>query len=258
MAIFISCAREKADFVYKNGKIYTVNEARPWVEAVAIKDGKFIKVGSDAEMKNLIGDKTKVVDLEGRFVMPGVHDTHVHPPIVYVFKESGDLLFPESLSKEDVQKTLQEFAKAHPEKTKIRGEKWGTTLFPGGKATKGFLDEVIFDHPVMLLDETGHNAVVNSKALEVAGITKDTPQPEGGIIDMDPNTGEPTGYLSETAIGLVNTRVFDKPDLDAHYRGMSRALEEMRAYGITSFIDMGVGENALKTYVQLEKERKYC
>lgn len=257
LSLLVSCSKqESADVIYKNGQIYTVDENQPWVEAVAIKDGKFIAVGTNAEVDALRGTATEVIDLEGEFVMPGIHDTHVHPPLVYVFKESGDLLFPESLSKEEVQEVLRKYAEDHPEKTKIRGEKWATTLFPGGKATKTFLDEVISDIPVLLLDETGHNAVANSKALELAGITKDTPNPEGGKFDKEPNTGEPTGYLSETAIGFLNSKVFERPDLDAHYRGMSQALEEMRAYGITSFIDMGVGENALKTYVQLEKEKK--
>ncbi len=216
-----------ADVVYENGKIYTVNEAQPWAEAVAIKDGKFVKVGLDEDVRGMIGDSTDVVDLGGRFVMPGIHDTHVHPPLVYVFEEGGDLLFPETLSKEEIQDTLRKYVDTHPDEKDIRGEKWATSLFPGGKAHKSFLDEVVSDRPVMLLDETGHNAVANSKALEHAGVTKDTPQPEGGVIDKDPVTGEPTGYLSETGIGVVN-KIFSKPDLDAYYRDMSRALEEMR------------------------------
>ena len=258
-ALTLACAQQPAgdmaDTVYTNGKIYTVNEARPWAEAVAIKDGKFLKVGSNSDVEGLVGDATEVVDLEGRFVMPGVHDTHVHPPIAYVFGEAGDLLFPESSSKQEIQDALRKFAAENQDRAGLKGEKWATSLFPGGKMPKKFLDEVVHDRPVLLFDETGHNATVNSKALEISGITKDTPQPEGGVIDKDQTTGEPTGYLSETAIALV-MKIFPLPDMDAYYRGISRALEEMSAYGITSLTDMAVGEGAMKTYVRLEEEGK--
>lgn len=248
-------ATEVADSVYLNGKIYTVNESQPWAQAMAVKGGKFLKVGSVAQIEDFIGDKTQIIDLGEKFIMPGVHDTHVHPGLAYVFKESGDLLFTESLSKKEIQNTLRKYANENPDRKALRGEKWSTSLFPDGKATKEFLDAVITDRPVMLYDETGHNSVANSKALQLAGITKDTAQPEGGKIDKDPITGEPTGYLSETAVGLMN-QIFPKPDADAHYRGISMALMEMRAFGITSFNDMAAGANSLKAYKRLEDEGK--
>lgn len=244
---------QTADKVYTNGKIYTVNEAQPWVEAVAIIDGKFAAVGSTAEIQALIGDDTEVIDLNGGFVMPGIHDTHIHPSGVYTYEEAGELLFPESTPVDEIIRIVKEYAQENPDLEIIRGQKWSTSAFPGGKATKEWLDPHFPDRAVYLVDETLHNAVVNSAALRLAGITKDTPDPEFGVIDRDPETGEPTGYLSESAMGLVGSMV-KLPDVDANYRGLKRSLAQIRAYGTTSLVDMLAGPNGLEAYLQLEKE----
>jgi predicted amidohydrolase YtcJ len=244
-----------ADTVYINGRIYTVNEAQPWVEAVAIAGGKFAAVGSNAEIEALVGDKTRLIDLEGDFAMPGLHDSHVHPSLVYTFEEAGELLFPESTSPDEIIVLVKKFAEANPELEVIRGQKWSASSFPGGKATKDWLDPHFPNRAIYLIDETGHNAVVNSAALELAGITKDTPDPEFGTIDRDPDTGEPTGYLSETGMEFVG-KLVNRPDVDANYRGISRALDQIRAYGTTSIVDMAVGPNALEAYRRLESEGK--
>ncbi len=182
--ISLACAQggEVADAVYTNGKIYTVNEAQPWVEAVAIKDGKFIAVGSDADVKKLTGSGTEVIDLKGAFAMPGIHDTHVHPTLVYTYEEAGELLFPESTPPDEIIEIIKDYAENNPDLTIIRAQKWSAGAFPGGKATKEWLDPHFPDRAVYAIDETGHNAVVNSAALRLAGITKDTPDPEFGAI----------------------------------------------------------------------------
>ena len=194
---------QKADIAYTNGKIYTVNQALPWAEAVAITDGKFTAVGSAADVKALIGDGTEVIDLKGGFAMPGIHDTHVHPALVYTYKEAGELLFPESTPPDEIIQIIKDYARNNPDLKVIRAQKWASAAAPGGKATKEWLDPHFPDLAVYVIDETGHNAVVNSVALRLAGITKDTPDPEYGVIDRDPKTGEPTGYLSEAAMGLI-------------------------------------------------------
>ncbi len=244
-----------ADTVYTNGKIYTVNEAQPWVEAVAIKDGKFIAVGSVEDVEAVTGDATEVIDLKGGFAMPGIHDTHVHPPLVYTYKEAGELLFPESTPPDEIIKIIKDYAQKNPDLKIIRAQKWAASAFPGGKATKEWLDPHFPDRAVYVIDETGHNAVVNSAALTLAGITKDTPDPEFGTIDRDPKTGEPTGYLSETAMGLIG-KLVKRPDVDANYRGISQALDQIRAYGTTSLVDGLIGPNSLEAYQRLEKEGK--
>ena len=105
-----------------------------------IKDGKFIAVGSAAAIKKVTGELTEVVDLEGDFVMPGIHDTHVHPTVVYTYKEAGELLFPESTPIDEIIKIIKVFALKNPDLKVIRAQKWAAAAFPGGKATKKWLD----------------------------------------------------------------------------------------------------------------------
>jgi predicted amidohydrolase YtcJ len=246
---------EVADTVYTNGRIYTVNEAQPWAEAVAIKGGKFIVVGSASEVEAVTGDATQVTDLGGDFAMPGVVDAHIHPYEPYVQEEAGNLLFSDQLDADGVAAAIREFAAANPDRRWIRGLKYGFGAFPGAKMTRDWLDEVVPDRPAYIVDESGHNATANSRALEIAGITAETPDPPLGTIDRDPVTGEPTGYLSETGMGLVGRHI-DQPPTDAYKRAITRSLQQMTAWGITSFIDMMALEDSIDAYFELEAEGK--
>lgn len=248
-----SASAQVADTIYTNGMIYTVDEAQPWVEAVAIKDGKFVMVGTSVDVKSHVGDGTAVIDLGGKFAMPGIHDTHVHPPLVYTAEEGGELLFPETKTPDEIIEIVKAYVAENPDKTLIRGTKWATASFPGGVATKDWLDPHFPDVGIMLSDETGHNAVANSKALEMAGITKDTEDPPFGVIFRDPETGEPTGYLAEAAIGLIG-KLIQRHDVDTNYRGLTKSLNQIRAYGTTSIVDMATGPEAVEAYRRLEKE----
>jgi len=248
--------KETADTVYKNGRIYTVNGKNPWAEAVAIKAGKFIKVGSNADVDKFVGKDTKVIDLGGKFAMPGIHDVHVHPAYPYTYKIDGQLDFPSSFSKEEIQTALKNYAAAHPEKKWIRGKQWNDALFPpDGKMHKEFIDAVVPDRPVLLVASSGHNVTVNSKALELAGITKDTPNPDGGVIDRDPKTGEATGYLSEEAVGLVG-KFIPIPSDESWYQGLAKGVEDLRQVGVTSIVDAKTNRGALTGYRRLEDEGK--
>lgn len=251
-AVALGNPADPADTVYTNGKVYTVNDKHPWAEAVAVKDGKFLVVGSNADVKAVTGKDTQVVDLGGRFVMPGVHDTHIHPVFPYLDSEAGWLDINPNMSKDELEQVVRDYVKANPGNGWVRGEGWGADLFPGGKATKEWLDSLVSGRPAVLLDETGHNAVANSKALALAGITRDTPNPPLGLIDKDPETGEPTGYLGETGVGMV-LELMPIPDLDVHVRALERAIDEIKAYGITSIVDMGVYDQVLDAYMNLEK-----
>ncbi len=135
--------RVTANAIYKNGRIYTVNENNPWVEAVAIKDdGKFLRVGSNADVDKLIGASTEVIDLGGKVAMPGLYDLHVHPAYPYAYKIDGQLDFPATLTRAEIQSTLKAYAAAsHPEKTWLRGKQWAHALFPpDGRMPKEFID----------------------------------------------------------------------------------------------------------------------
>jgi predicted amidohydrolase YtcJ len=244
-----------ADIVYTNGLIYTVNKAQPWAEAVAIKDGSFLVVGSNDDVEAVTGQVTQVIDLGGDFAMPGIVDAHIHPYDVYVQQEAGNLLFSDQIDADGVAAAIREFAEANPDKRWIRGSKYGLGVFPGAKMTREWLDEVVPDRPAYIVDESGHNATANTLALEIAGITGETPDPPLGTIDRDPATGEPNGYLSETGMGLVGQHI-DRAPPEAYERAIKRSLEEMTAWGITSFIDMLALEETIDVYFELEAEGK--
>jgi len=188
-----------ADVIYRNAHIYTEDPGQPWAEALAVKGGKLLVVGTAADVQAVAGPATRTVDLEGRMVMPGIIDTHVHP------MEAGrtELLecgFPFSLTMEQVLKRVQECAAAKQKGEWVRGGQWSAVLLGAEQPPhKSLLDAIIPDQPVFLMDSTVHNAWLNSKALEVLGITRDTPDPNGGTIVHDAKTGEPTGILLDKA-----------------------------------------------------------
>ena len=244
-----------ADAVYVNGKIYTVNEAQPWAEAVAIKDGKFIVVGSVADVEAVTGEGTDVVDLGGAFAMPGIVDAHIHPYDVYLQEYMGNLSISDQMNAGEIAAAIREYAAANPDREWIKGSQYGFGAFPGAKMTKQWLDEVVPDRPAYIIDESGHNATANSIALEMAGITAETPNPPLGAIDKVPGTGEPTGYLSETGMGLVG-RLLPRGKPEDYKRAIERSLGEMQAWGITSFIDMMALEETIDAYFELEEEGK--
>jgi hypothetical protein len=243
----------EADVVFTNGKIYTVNSKKPYAEAVAVKDGKFMEVGSARDIKKFIGKKTRVVDLGGAFAVPGFIDAHIHPAQPYLHQEGGALLFPESFTKEQIAEAVAAYLKKNPNAKYIIGEKWGVSLFPNGRANKEWLDSLISDRPAVFRDETRHGAVVNTAMLRLAGITKDTPQPKGGFIEKHPQTGEPTGYISETAQQAVFSKIPMYAD-DVWERALKRAMQKLTAWGVTGFNDMSTNAPQLRVYRKMERE----
>ena len=235
--LILSSAGAKAasadpDVIYTHGTIYTVNEARPWAEALAIRDEKLIAVGGNADVKKLKGKKTKVVDLAGRFVMPGIVDLHVHPFATPLFNRMN-LDFSDPFDVDAMLRDLKEFAEANPGKKWIRAGSYGLGVFPDENPGKALLDEIIPDRPVIVIDQTGHNYWVNSKALALAGIDKDTPTDEKYIIEKDPKTGEPTGTLRESAMRLVE-QVADWPAVRENAVAFEKVFAEFNSVGVTT------------------------
>jgi hypothetical protein len=192
---------ESADVVYTNGRIYTVDEAQPWAEAVAIKDGKFLVVGAKADVEAVTGATTEGIDLEGRFAMPGLIDAHAHP--LGAAEGWANLRISDPTDAAAILEEVRAYAEANPDLPMIRGEAWNLGVFPNNSPRKELLDEIVPDRPVYLISQTGHSAWANSNALELAGITKDTPQTEKFIFDTDPETGEPSGTVREFAMGAL-------------------------------------------------------
>ena len=194
---------EPADLVIHNAKIFTVNDEKPQATAVAVKGEWIMAVGDYKEISKYIDiETTKVIDAEGRLVIPGFNDAHVHfGPIDIDYIELRYTTDPAIITK----KVKEKVAKVKPGQL-IRGGHWEHEMFIDKKwPVKELIDPVSPDNPVLLSRADGHSMLVNSYVLKASGITKDTPNPYGGEIQRDPETGEPTGILKETAQGLIKT-----------------------------------------------------
>ena len=192
-----------ADVVYLNGRIYTVNEFQPWAEAVAIKDGKFSVVGSENDVRGVIGSGTVVVDLEGQFVMPGIVDMHAHP-FSGIEMGTGAINLTDPGNPEAILQAVRDYAAKHPDKKFYMGGNWNIGgIFENDSPDKKLLDEIVPDIPVFLLSQSGHSAWVNSKALEVAGIDETFENDGAYIFDRYPGTREPSGTVRESAMVLI-------------------------------------------------------
>jgi predicted amidohydrolase YtcJ len=247
---------DTADTVYTNGRIYTVNDSQPWVEAVAIKDGKFLAIGSAASIEAVTGDGTEVVDLDGAFVMPGIQENHIHATIAgpTIEKAANRVIFTPASTPEQIEEALIAWVKDNPGDGWVRGGLWGTAHFPNGQPHKSMLDAIIPDRPVVLIDETAHGAWVNSKALEIAGITSDTPPPPTGIIGKDPDTGEPTGYMADGGMTEVLKQV-PKPTAGEYKQAIAEFQKVVHGFGITAITDAAGGNReTLEAYNALEAD----
>lgn len=227
-----SPAKVTADAAFLNGRIYTVDETQPWVESVAVKDGRFIAVGTDQEVGLLLGDTTQVVDLEGRFVMPGVLDLHTHP-FITPWYGSMNLSLQQSGDADAILEEVRAYAEAHPDKEWIVGGQWLLGVFPDDNPHKALLDEVVPDRPVALLDQTGHSMWLNSRALELAGITRETLTSQVIVVERNPRSGEPTGTIREQAMQLVE-RVIPQAPAQEYAEVIAEIFDMFLSYGVTA------------------------
>lgn len=243
-------ATKTADLIFRNGAVYTLDAARTWAETVAVSKGRIIYVGPDRPAQSLIGPQTVVIDLRGKMLLPGFHDSHVH--VVSGGVELDECQLSELTSQQQIVETVRQYAEQHPQKKWIRGAGWQLPLFPNANPHKSLLDKAVPDRPVLLYAADGHSAWANSRALEIAGVTKNTPDPMPGRIERDPATGEPTGTLREDAMGLVEKHLPEYTAED-YIKGLRRGLEMANRFGITSFQDASVSETYLKTYAELDR-----
>jgi predicted amidohydrolase YtcJ len=240
----------RADTVFTNGRVYTVDADRSWAEAVAITDGRIVYVGTSEGAGEHIGSDTNVVDLAGRMMMPAFQDSHIHPIRAGMLALSIDLSDLGDVA--GYRSVIGEYAAANPDLEWITGGGWSLSVFgPGGMASKSIIDELVPDRPVYLSSVDGHTGWANSRALEIAGITKDTPDPPGGVIDRDPETGEIIGSLQEGAMSLV-TRHIPPTTIEEQVAGLEYARDLLHSYGITSFTAASARRSSLETYKALE------
>src|SRR5438093_8673120 len=222
-----------ADLVFVNGAVYTVDAARSRAQAVAVTGGRITEVGTDADVLASVGRHTEVVDLRGRMLVPGFQDAHVHPV-------SGglDMLLCDLHELHDADayvRAVVAYAGLHPEREWIVGGGWSMDVFPGGTPSKDLLDTAVHDRPIFLPNRDGHGAWVNSRALSLAGITRDTPDPADGRIERDA-TGEPAGTLHEGAQLLVE-RFVPPTSEDDVYAGLLKGQAYLHSLGITAWQD---------------------
>lgn len=240
---------QPADLVFTNADVYTVDANRSWAEAVAVTNGRITYVGPTNGTPNWIGPATKVVDLQGKMLLPGFHDSHVH--LVGGGVEMGECDINGLTKLDEILSAIEKFAGSHPEKVWIRGGGWPLTL-NGGNPRKETLDKIVSDRPAVIEAFDGHSTWVNSKALELAGITKETPDPPRGRIERDEKTGEPTGTLRESAIRLVTNKI--PPYTAEDYTiGLRRGLRQANRVGITSVQEAAIRDGHLAAYSALEK-----
>ena len=238
-----------ADVVFTNGHVFTSNATQPWVEAVAIRDGKIVDVGTSKNLAKYRGVGTQMIDLGGRMAMPGIIDNHTH----FLWGSYGlaGLQLREARSAEEMKKLAREYARAHADEKWI----WGSYGFmtPPGRQAKELLDEAFPDRPVSLLSGDGHNLWVNSKALVAGGIGRDTPNPSGnarGTIVRD-ESGEATGILEEGAKSLVLHLM--PVTTDEKVRRLKLGMAFAGQHGITSVVNATGDIPEMQLYDEMRK-----
>ncbi len=247
---FFAMQAQSNKTAFINGKVYTVNENQPFAQSVVVENNKIIFVGSDEDAKKFIDKNTQVVNLDGKLMLPGFNDNHVH------FLTGGFYLLGIDLrpatSTSEFKQILKDYAKKYPGKWITGGywdhEKWEVKDLP----TKEMIDEVVSDQPVFVERLDGHMGVANSFALKLAGITKETESPDGGLIVKDPKTGEPTGVLKDNAMDLVYVKIPDHTEQE-NYESLLAALNEAKRLGLTSVQDISYLD-ALTVFERAKKE----
>jgi len=251
-AFSVSAQQQAADLALINGKVFTLDAENPNAQAVAVKDGKILAVGLINEIRKFINPSTKILDVKGKLVIPGLIDAHVH------FSNGGrslaSLTFRGVASVEKIQEIVAAKIRELAPGEWIKGGEYDQTLFPGQKwPTKEDLDKVAPDNPVVIRRVDGHSVWANSEALRESGITKDTPDPFGGEIVKDPQTGEPTGILKESAVRLLKVENLDASS--TFEEDIERGLRYAAKLGLTG-IHTSASFQELAVYKQLRDEGK--
>ncbi len=232
-----------ADFVLLDGAVYTVAAAQPWAEAIAVRDGQITFVGSSADAQVHVGTATRIVDLDGQMVLPGFHDSHIH--LLEANHEAlGTCQLAAGISPEAQISVIQACAPFQVGTDWVLG--YGHSIYDlldhldaGGRPPVEILDDAVPAAPAVIMEELSHSVWANSAALAAAGIDSATPDPTGGVIGRDPDTGEPNGILFETAGELLmDLALVPNPVLEElNYEALLAGLDLIRSHGITSLVD---------------------
>src|SRR5262245_59593148 len=238
------------DLIVVNGKVYTADGNGTMAEAVAVQGNKILKVGTTREIQRLRRAQTIVVDARGGTVLPGFNDAHTHLLSGGLSLGEIDLLDAKTL--EDVEASIRTWAALNPDRAWVTGRGWYYDAFVGGLPTRQILDALVPDRPAYLTSYDGHSAWANTRALKLADITRRTANPAHGVIVKDPRSGEPTGVLKESAMGLV-TALMPRPTKDERLAALKAAIAVASRRGITSVQNAGVTPDELALYDELRR-----
>ena len=236
MALVGCDSQEKSADIILIAPSFTMNADQPWASAVVIKGDKIIFVGDEQDAVLYQNSATQVIEMSGGMVLPGFIDSHVH--LLWGGIEMNDCRLHDLKTSTQIFQALRDYVALHPKNEWLRGSGWELPIFPDGNPRKEWLDEISPDKPVFLVSADGHSAWVNSKALALAGINAQTPDPVNGRIERDPNSKEPSGVLREDAMGLVEPLLplYTKDQIDI---GLQFAVKEANRLGITAILDAG-------------------
>jgi predicted amidohydrolase YtcJ len=233
--------RFEADLVILNASVRTLDAKQPTAEAVAVYGNRVAAVGTNADIKRLVGSRTRVIDARGALLLPGFNDSHVH------FLSGGFQLSSVDLrdarTPQEFAERIRRFADKLPKGRWVTGGDWDHESWPGSPLpTKELIDASTPDRPVFVNRLDGHMALANSLALKLAGVTRETPDPPGGLIVRDPRTGEPTGVLKDAAQSFV-WKVFPEPSFEEKTDAARAATNHAASHGVTSVQDMSAGND---------------
>jgi len=250
-ALVVGCSAEPAnpaDLVLRDAVIYTVDSAKPWAEAMVIDDGRIVYVGTSDSARSFVGRETEVLRLKGRMVLPGFHDTHVHPVTGGI--ELGECDLNPAATLDDLRRIVGECVRRDSSAAWVRGGGWGLPIFPNASPTRALLDSLVPDRPAYLSAADGHSAWVNSRALTLAGVTRATPDPANGRIERD-DSGAPSGTLRESAMDLVS-RKLPPYTADDYLAGLERGLAMAARFGITTLHEADASEAIADAYARAD------
>ncbi len=242
-----------ADLVVLNAKIWTVNRAQPEAEALAVVRDRIAAIGTSANVRRLIGPKTRVLDAKGRRIVPGFYDSHVH--LLGSGLRMSEVALKDAKNEAEFGKRLREFDGKLPRDRWLLGGEWDhDSTFAGRLPSAELIDKYVADRPVFLRRYDGHMAVVNSRVLQLAGITAETPDPPGGVIYRKPGSRQPSGVLRDNAMALVQPHV-PKATAEEIIDAVRAALSEAKKVGVTSMQDMdGSGAATRRRLFRLYQE----
>ncbi len=241
-----------ADTVLMSGKIATLDERNRFVEALAARDGRLVALGSDAEVEPLIGPGTEVIDLEGRTAIPGIIDSHCHADSYAIrFLKHTPLNPPIIKSVDELLSLVKRKTAESPPDAWFIGYRYNDQKV-GGYPSLADLDRVSHGRPVLIVRTDHHLAIANSRACEVCGITRDTPDPPFGRIDRHPQTGALTGLMRESAAQLFKDKIAEGDSHEDLVNGLQRVFEECLSVGITSIYNSLTSSKSIRAFQDLK------